>query len=140
LVKANKGKRGFTYTHKPMDNPVNRAAVERANKAGFIVNVSANDVSHADALAAAGVWPLVTVLPRDINGAATPVVTTPAGRKVSVCPATYRDDVSCATCGLCARGGRKSLVGFPAHGAAARRASEVASKWFAEKLAERQGS
>ena len=41
--------------------------------------------------------------------------TTPAGRAVVICPATQRDDVSCATCQLCQRQ-RAAIVGFPAHG------------------------
>jgi hypothetical protein len=41
--------------------------------------------------------------------------TTPAGRAVVICPATQRDDISCATCQLCQRQ-RAAIVGFPAHG------------------------
>lgn len=125
LAKANKGKRGFTYTHKPMTKG-NAAKVRAANASGFTVNVSANSPTHADKLANAGAWPIVTVLPAAIDGAATPVVKTPEGRTISVCPATYREDVSCATCQLCARGNRTSIVGFPAHGSGARKASVTA--------------
>jgi hypothetical protein len=139
LSRANAGKRGFTYTHKPVEvSPQatpsarrlarrNLAAIAAANGAGFVVNISANSPGHADSLAdgpAQGL-PLVTVLPADVDGAATPVLKTPAGRVISVCPATYREDVSCATCGLCARGNRKSIVGFPAHGASRKKASNV---------------
>jgi hypothetical protein len=46
---------------------------------------------------------------------ATDNTRTPAGRRVVVCPATQRDDVSCDTCQLCARQ-RDAIVGFPAHG------------------------
>ena len=125
LAAANRHKRGFTYTHKPM-TPANRERVAQANQAGFTVNVSANSPTHADELCDAGVWPVVTVLPADVDGAVTPVVYTPAGKTISVCPATYRDDVSCATCQLCARADRKSIVGFPAHGSGARKASATA--------------
>jgi hypothetical protein len=125
LIRANEGKRGFTYTHYSMANPSNRAAVAYANRNGFTVNASANDVGHADNLAAAGVWPIVTVLPRDTTGR---TVTTPAGATVVVCPATYRDDVSCATCQLCQRADRKTIIGFPAHGSGAKKASAVASR------------
>lgn len=41
---------------------------------------------------------------------------TPAGRKVVVCPATGRDGVTCESCELCAVPGRRSVVGFLAHG------------------------
>lgn len=41
----------------------NRAAVAAANAAGFTVNLSGNNVAHADALAALAIAPVVTVLP-----------------------------------------------------------------------------
>jgi len=121
LVAANTGKRGFTYTHKPMSDPDNLASVAYANAAGFTVNLSANNLAHADDLADLGIAPVVTVLPAD----ATDNTVTPKGRKVVICPATIRDDVSCATCGLCARL-RDAIVGFPAHGASKRKAEAIA--------------
>lgn len=126
MAKANAGRRGFTYTHHKATAP-NRAAIAEANAAGFTVNLSGNTLEHADTLAELGAGPVVCVLPADTNGADTPVLQTPAGRTVSVCPATYRDDVTCATCQLCQRQDRKCIVGFPAHGAGARKASVVAS-------------
>jgi len=124
LVKANRGKRGFTYTHKPL-TAKNAKAIAGANAKGFTVNLSANNLSHADKLAESGAGPVVTVLPADMSGNAD--ISTPAGRKVSVCPATYREDVSCASCQLCQRQNRKVIVGFPAHGNARRKASAIAS-------------
>jgi hypothetical protein len=62
LVEANSGKRGFTYTHKPM-TPENRREIFNANKWGFTVNLSANNLAHADELAALEIAPVVTVLP-----------------------------------------------------------------------------
>lgn len=132
LIRANTGKRGFTYTHYPMSNQSNRAIVAYANRSGFTVNASANDVQHADNLADAGVGPIVTVLPRDTVGR---TVRTPAGRTVVVCPATYREDVSCATCQLCQRADRTTIVGFPAHGSGAKKASAVASRVIPVKAA-----
>lgn len=127
LVRANaKGKkRGFTYTHHDvLRNWANRDYVRDANMCGFTVNLSGNDLAHADALAAADCGPVVVVLPSDVQG--NQVVRTPAGRKVVVCPATYREDVSCASCGLCARADRDCIVGFPAHGSGVRKATAVA--------------
>jgi hypothetical protein len=122
LTAANAGRRGFTYTHKPLRDASERAAVARANAGGFTVNLSANDAAHADRLADLAIGPVVVVVPRD----ATENATTPAGRKIVICPATQRDDVSCATCKLCARADRAAIVGFPAHGASAKRADAVA--------------
>lgn len=121
LVAASAGKRGFTYTHKPLATQAERDAVARANAAGFTINLSGNSLAHADALAALGIGPVVAVVPID----QTENTTTPAGRKVVICPATVRDDVSCATCGLCARL-RDAIVGFPAHGTSKRKADAIA--------------
>lgn len=139
LVKANTGRKGFTYTHKPLVAKrtasasvkaialANRRAVRGANRQGFTINASANNLRHADQLARLAIAPVVVVLPATVDGRVTKSVTTPAGRVVSVCPATYRDDVTCSSCGLCQRQGARSIVGFPAHGAAKRAASAIAS-------------
>jgi hypothetical protein len=124
LVKANEGKRGFTYTHKPM-TPINQMLVRTANDDGFTINLSANNLAQADELADLKVGPVVVVLPDTIQGKAD--VSTPAGRKVVVCPATYKDDVSCMTCGLCQHANRTTIVGFPAHGTGKKKASQVAA-------------
>jgi len=124
LVAANEGKRGFTFTHYDVvGNVANREAVAAANAAGFRVNLSADTLAHADRLAATEAGPVVVVLSADVEGPAK--IRTPEGRPVVVCPATYRDDVSCMSCGLCSRL-RGTIVGFPAHGSAKRRASAVA--------------
>jgi hypothetical protein len=122
LVKANKGKRGFTYTHKPLATQAERDAIRDANKGGFTVNLSGNTLDHADTLVDLGIAPVVVVLPHD----ATQNTVTPKGRKVVVCPATQRDEVSCASCGLCQKQ-RDSIVGFPAHGPSKRKASAIAA-------------
>ena len=123
LVTANVGKRGFTYTHKPMTE-ANAAVVRDANAMGFTVNLSANNLAHADTLADIGAGPVVVVL--DAPEGECHDVTTPAGRRVVTCPATYRDDVTCASCKLCAVRDRKVIVGFPAHGMRAKKAAAIA--------------
>lgn len=123
LVSANTGKRGFTYTHKPMDSAANRAAVANSNANGFTVNLSGNNLSHADELAALDIGPVVSVVPRDTLH----TFKTPAGRKGVICPAQTRNDVTCASCGLCARQDRRGLIiGFLAHGSGASKAEKVA--------------
>lgn len=122
LVQANTGKKGFTYTHKPM-TPENIKAVKSSNNSGFTINLSGNNLSHADELADLNIGPVVVVLPADQRENTV----TPKGRKVVICPATQRDDVSCMTCGLCARL-RDAIVGFPAHGAAHKKANAIASR------------
>lgn len=124
LVAANAGKRGFTYTHKPINTEANRSAVAAANANGFTINLSGNNLAHADELAELDAGPVVAVLRSDIEG--NTKLQTPAGRRVVVCPATYRENVSCATCGLCAVRDRNVIVGFPAHGAGKKHADKVA--------------
>ena len=124
LVEASRGKRGFTYTHKPPTQR-NLALIREANDNGFTVNLSANNLSHADELADTQAGPVVAVLPADVQGNVE--IRTPAGRRVVVCPATYRDDVSCSSCALCAIPDRKVIIGFPAHGTSRRKASRIAS-------------
>jgi hypothetical protein len=121
IVHANKGKRGFTFTHKPMTNGNNRLAVFMANVHGFTVNLSADNLDEVDELVALKIGPVVTLLPSD----APAKLTTPAGNKVIVCPAQQREDITCEKCALCAIPSRKVVVGFRAHGAACRKAEKV---------------
>lgn len=131
LVTANKGRRGFTYTHYEPSAAGNGAAIAAANADGFRVNLSANNPAHADDLAALGIGPVVCVLPED----AIENTRTPAGRRVVVCPATQRDDVNCATCQLCQRQ-RDVIVGFPAHGSSKRKAGEASRRFISIKVAQ----
>ena len=109
LVAANAGKRGFTYSHHR--DAASIAWIRHANNWGFTVNLSANNLADADTLADHQAGPVVVVLP----STATVNLKTPGGRAVVICPATQRDDVSCASCQLCQRQ-RSAIVGFPAHG------------------------
>ena len=124
LAKANEGKRGFTYTHYDvLDNFQNAITVNIMNHLGFTVNVSANNLDHADQLCDLDIAPVATVLPIE----QTTNTVTPKGRKVVVCPATYKDEVSCADCMLCEKRDRKVIVGFPAHGTSKKKASAIAA-------------
>lgn len=129
LLDANFGKRGFTYTHYRPTNEHNRAAIAWANLRGLTTNLSANNLEEADEFARLGIAPVVVVLPWDQKEN----VKTPEGRTVVVCPATTHDDVSCASCQLCQRGHRDTIVGFPAHGASFKKVSIVAR---GERIAE----
>jgi len=124
LARANEGKRGFTYTHYDvLDNFQNAIIVNVMNHLGFTVNVSANNLDHADKLCDMDIAPVVVVLPIE----QTTNTVTPKGRKVVVCPATFKDDVSCASCMLCEKWDRNVVVGFPAHGTSKKKASAIAA-------------
>lgn len=122
LVRANEGRRGFTFTHKPVLRHLgNRRAVRGAIACGFTVNLSADSLEHADELAALGIAPVAVVLPQDAPSRAT---LTPAGRTVVVCPA-QTSELTCDECQLCTHATRKSIVGFRAHGQFKARVSEL---------------
>lgn len=123
IVDANAGKKGFTYTHKPVgysgQELVNARAVYAANKSGFTINLSADNLKEADRLAGMGIGPVVVVLPEDSPNQ----LKTPEGRHVFVCPAQLRDEIACANCGICQVSSRKGIVGFKAHGIARKKVS-----------------
>ena len=122
IVWANRGRRGFTYTHKKTLDALDW--VKHSNDWGFTVNLSADDAGDADALADTGAGPVVCIVPMD-----TPERSyTPAGRTIVVCPAQTRDDVTCSTCGLCQRVNRAVIVGFRAHGTHSRVADALARR------------
>ena len=110
-----------------------------ANSAGFTINLSADNPARADALANLQIAPVVTIVAHDYvrqvvrrrakrrpdkwaetigewrdRIAALPRHT-PAGRRIAICPATYRD-APCQSCGACAQP-RDAVIAFPAHGA-----------------------
>ena len=124
IIRANKGKRGFTFTHKPMSSAKNRALVQTANNGGFTVNLSADDVGHADKLASLDIAPVVAIVPIDTADK----FTTPNGRAGIVCPAQSRDDVTCLDCKLCSVASRRVIIGFRAHGTKAKQTDALARK------------
>lgn len=124
LTAANRDKRVICYSHySPLTENVgkqtaehNKRAIKEAVSNGFVINLSANSMVHADKLVALGIAPVVTVLPSTQRTNCL----TPAGNRVVVCPATREGGahgrVTCARCGLCARANRDYIIGFPAHG------------------------
>jgi hypothetical protein len=112
LAMANKGRKGFTYTHYDPNVGTNGATINAANKNGFTINLSGNNIGHADQLKALNIAPVVVILPID----APNVQISPAGNKVVACPAEKSDKVNCANCGLCALPDRGYIIGFRAHG------------------------
>ena len=109
LTAANRGKRGFTYSHKLLTNRSEANAVRRANAAGFRINLSADSLEDADRLLARRIGPVVVVIPASSN-----ILVTPAGHRVVLCPAQTKG-LTCEGCGMCARA-REEIVGFRVHG------------------------
>lgn len=113
LVAANQGREVIAYTHgRDFD------AYRAATAAGFHINLSADSPAQVDELP--DDLSAVCVVP---EGQRRPMQT-PAGRPIAICPATYSDRVSCATCNLCSRPRKHgTVIGFPAHGSRKRMVS-----------------
>jgi hypothetical protein len=120
LARANRGRRGFTYTHY-QPTKENVRALRQAVKAGFTVNLSADSLQDADRLAKHRL-PLVVVVPVGWRGKETP-----AGRKVTLCPAQHMENMTCATCQLCQNADRHAIVAFEAHGARRAHVSRISN-------------
>jgi hypothetical protein len=120
LVNANRGRRGFTYTHYPLHKSTNLHMVTWANDCGFTVNVSTNTVAEALATQEATGLPVVTIVP--------PEFWAEGDRREGVlrCPAETRDEVTCKSCQLCQRGDRKDIIGFTVHGTSSKKAQLIA--------------
>ena len=122
IARANRGRRGFTYTHKPA-TPANLEKIRAAVALGFTINLSADNARDADTLAAHNL-PVVVVIPAD----APKVSRTPGGLKIVHCPAENSDRVTCANCGLCALKERPYLIGFKPKGAKRRAVDLIAQQ------------
>lgn len=136
LVEANRGKRGFSYTHKPVEghSPLatsNRAGVRYANDHGFVVSLSGNNLAHADQLMKLNVGPVVSVVPLDHPKHSS----TPAGHKVVVCPAQTVEGMTCDKCRLCSLSTRKFIIAFRPHGGK-KRAIAAASEAYIPEVTE----
>jgi hypothetical protein len=121
LIDANKGKKGYTYTHHIL-NDHNVIAVQNSNALGFTVNASCESVDEADRVMTEYGIPAVAV----VNSEKTDrFYKTANGRKVITCPATIHENVTCATCGLCQVADRDYILAFPAHGNAKKTVNQI---------------
>lgn len=107
LVEANRGRRGFTYTHWPWQ--ANLEVLKWANRNGFTINVSASGVSDALEAHNAGL-PATVILNTD--GQKQVKV---GGVRIIICPA-QRKKITCAECGICQTADRDYIIGFWPHG------------------------
>ena len=113
LTKANRGRKGFTFTHYPLDSPENLEAVQEANARGLTINLSADTLQEADRKVNYGVAPVVVIIPSD---PALWPSQTPEGRRIVVCPATTHGK-TCLECRLCYNHAPdRVIVAFPSHG------------------------
>ena len=122
LANVNAGKRGFTYTHKPL-SATNLKSIRSANAKGFTVNISANSVAHADSLAQHGL-PIAAVVPQSSPDR----FISPGGNRIVICPAQRIDSMNCDKCRLCAKGDRGFIIGFRPHGTGAKKVEAIVSR------------
>jgi hypothetical protein len=122
LVKANRGKKGFTYTHHVL-NDHNVQVLKDANANGFTISASTESVEVADRVMSQHGIPAVAVVP---STESRRFFHTESGRKVIVCPAKiHKGKVNCSTCGLCQQSDREFIIAFPAHGTAKKSVDEI---------------
>lgn len=121
IVAANRGRRGFTYSHHDLSIGENLALIRNANRNGFTVNVSTETETAADRAISAGL-PAVLAVPSDETRDAWQ---TAAGNRVVVCPAQRQDGITCSTCELCQHRPAKMIVAFRTHGTGRRKADQA---------------
>lgn len=123
LAAANTGRNGYTYTHYPLNTEKERQAVKRANDGGFTVNLSANNLLHADELYDLNIGPVVSITNQEpVKG----ITFTPNGRPMIHCPATYQKGMTCQKCGICQKSNRKFGILFHVHGSGKNMAASLA--------------
>jgi hypothetical protein len=116
LVNANRGRRGFTFSH----HPLTRAVVEAfkaATAQGFTVNASTETIDAADTAVSRGLRAAVVVPSTDTRR----IWLSPNGNRVVTCPAQIHEGVTCSTCGLCQWRPASVIVAFRAHSTNRRR-------------------
>ncbi|WP_454287198.1 DUF7227 family protein [Rhizobium arsenicireducens] len=136
LATANRNRPVIAFTHKPPTED-NLETLRQARALGFPVNLSANNLDHADELIQHGLN-VVAILPEGYARGAKESLTeyrtrtkelpkhSPAGTRIAVCPATYTE-TNCLHCGVCATSQlRGAIVGFPAHGTKKKAVSAIA--------------
>lgn len=115
LIRAEMGKINFGYSHKLVEGNSfvaknNRKYIKYANSSSnFTINLSANNLKHADKLKKLNIGPVVVIVP--VNS--PDVLFTPNGNKAVKCPA-FNKNITCEKCMLCAKK-RNAIVMFPAH-------------------------
>jgi hypothetical protein len=121
LTAANRGRRGFTYTHHDLTKGENLSLIRQANRHGFRINVSTETEAAADRAIVAGL-PAVLAVP---STETRKTWHTAQNNVVLICPAQRSDTKTCANCQLCHSRGSRVIIGFVAHGTAKRKADQA---------------
>ena len=116
LTEANRGKRGYTYSHDKR-TAATIQAFKAATANGFTVNASCETVAAADGAIASGLR-AVFIVPASETRTAWD---TPDGNRAVLCPAQRVDGVTCSTCQLCQSRPQHVAIAFQAHGSGRRK-------------------
>lgn len=140
VMATNEFEHRYTYTHYPVvakdaggdrhKAQHNRRVVEWMTEHGFVVNISANSLNHADFILNTGIkCPVVAAV--QSNFIEKPIRRSTHGFPVVICPAMFSDDPSltCRKCKICMRAPRESIIVFPAHGSGKKHADKTIDAW-----------
>lgn len=105
---------GYTHAWRMLD----KRAVSSISASGYVLNASCETVADVRMAISLG-------MPTVITNDDVPEGMMIDGRRVVTCPAQTRDNVTCASCGLCAKPERKSVVRFLVHGPSKNRARKA---------------
>lgn len=115
-LSAKHGLKVFGYTH--AWRKLTKAQVKRISASGYVMNASCETVADVRQAISLGM-PAVITNGKILEGAMIDDM------RVITCPAQSRDNVTCATCGLCAKTDRKVIVRFMPHGPSRKRAERA---------------
>lgn len=110
------GLRVFGYTHVPLERLDLDSVPEN-----YVLNISTETPDGAAAAIRAG---FDAVMVNDDIAEGTMI----EGKRIVTCPAQTREGITCATCGLCSKKNRKSIIRFLTHGAGKRKAAQAVRK------------
>lgn len=132
IVNANKGKHGFTYTHKPVlgqntMSRINSSMIKWANGAGFCINLSADTLDDVDKLKKIDIGPVTVVLP--YHNKKDEQLFTPHGYPIVMC-LNETKGLTCEECKVCSIPTRKAVIGFTAHGSGKKKIEGVFSNVY----------
>lgn len=111
ITEANKGLKGYTYTHNRLDIGENISLLKTANKQGFTVNISTETEAAADNAVLNSLPAVMVVKSTETRRAWL----TKNKNKILVCPA-QTSGINCIDCQLCQHRPKNLIIAFLAHG------------------------
>ena len=111
ITEANKGLKGYTYTHNRLDIGENIRLLKTANKKGFTVNISTETEAAADNAVLNSLPAVIVVKSTEKRRSWF----TKNKNKILVCPA-QTSKVNCIDCQLCQNRPKNLIIAFLAHG------------------------